>query len=81
MKITKTKKNVSNTLRVMLLGKLENPSLLCTKSVKDKSTGQLVLPLAVKRGVALQRFRLPFKNLSTQDTEFEFIFIKSPKSE
>lgn len=68
-------------LKVMLLGRLENPALHCTKAVKDKSTGQIILPLAVKRGAPLQRFRLPFKNLSAQDTEFEFIFIKSPKSE
>lgn len=27
----------------------------------------------------MQKFRLPFKNMSQVDTEFEFIFIKSPK--
>ena len=27
----------------------------------------------------VQKFKLPFKNLSSSDTDFEFIFIKSVK--
>jgi len=68
-------------MKVMVLGKLENPTLNCIKGIKDKVSGEKIIPLAVKRGAALQRFRLPFKNLSSLDTEFEFIFIKSPKSD
>jgi hypothetical protein len=51
LKITTNHVKVKKQMKVMLLGKLENPTLLCTKAIKDKKSKEKVIPIAVKRGV------------------------------
>lgn len=53
LKITTNHVQVKKQLKVMLLGKLENPTLMCVKAIKDKKTKQTIIPIAVKRGVQL----------------------------
>ena len=36
-----------------------------------------MVPLAVKDIQGIQRFRIPFKNLSTQELDIEFQFLKT----
>ena len=64
---------------VVLVGRIENPTLTCPKAIRSCTIKQDILPLAVKRNIVTQKFKLPFKNCSSNDTEFEFIFIKSVK--
>jgi len=42
---------------------------------------QPVLPLAIKRSPACQKFRIPFKNNGDQDVEVEFSFLKTGDSQ
>lgn len=38
----------------------------------------MVTPICVKVGVAIQKYRIPFKNMSdSQDAELEFQFVKN----
>lgn len=69
-------------LRVMVIGKLENPKIECLRELYHDETGSKVIPLGVKKSIAQQKFRIPFKNSSlTQDADIEFTFIKMPKAE
>jgi len=70
---------VASSLRVMVVGKIENPMLYCCKAMFEDKTNQLIIPLAVKRGEALHKYKLPFKLSNQKEAEFEFIFIKSSK--
>ena len=70
-------------MKVILCGKLENPTLACLKGLNEfteQGIDAQKIPLVAKRRVDVQKFKLPFKNLSSIDTDFEFIFIKSVKS-
>ena len=70
-------------MKVILCGKLENPTLACLKGItefKEHGVDAQTIPLVARRRVDVQKFKLPFKNLSSVDTDFEFIFIKSVKS-
>lgn len=49
-------------IKVMLLGKLENPEILCMKQLYHAETGCSIVPLAIKKSQAQQKFRIPFKN-------------------
>jgi len=45
-------------------------------------TKSMVIPLCVKLAGAMQKFRIPFKNLSmTNDSDVEFNFLKSKQIE
>ena len=66
----------------MLLGKLENPKIECLRELYHTETNSKIIPLGVKKSVAQQKFRIPFKNLSNfQDADIEFTFVKIPSSE
>ena len=40
----------------------------------------MILPLGIKKSMANQKFRIPFKNTSSSiDAEFDFAFVKMPK--
>lgn len=44
----------------------------------ELENGLKVVPLAVKKGIQIpQKFRIPFKNLSQQELEIEFQFMKT----
>ena len=79
-KIKTSKVSIRRELRVILCGKLENPTLFCLKGIKEDGVDASTIPLVARRRVDVQKFKLPFKNLSNTDTDFEFIFIKSVKS-
>ena len=75
-------KRIETELKVLILGKLSNPKIKCLKELWHEESQSMVVPLAVKKSMAQQKFRIPFKNLSQNlDSEFEFTFVKIPKSQ
>lgn len=69
---------MSTKLDVLLLGYLDNPRIKCMKMLYNKPTGQEVINLAVKKAAGVQKFKLPFKNMSTYlDSDVEFAFIRT----
>lgn len=63
----------------MLIGRLENPKLKCMRELRYSETDCNVIPLGVKISQSQQKFRVPFKNLSTtQDADYDFTFVKTP---
>lgn len=70
-------KSQEKQIRVMLLGKLENPQIECVRELLCEDIGQKMLPICVKKSQPQQKFRIPFKNTSlTQDADIEFTFVK-----
>lgn len=60
----------------MLVGCLENPRIRCMKQLFNKATNSEIISLAVKKSDELQKFQLPFKNLSDyQVASLEYSFI------
>ena len=52
------------------------------KQLFNKNAQTDVVSLAVKRTQGIQRFKLPFKNLSTYlDSDIEFAFIRTAQSQ
>ena len=69
---------VSQQIDVLLLGYLDNPKIKCMKQLYNKSASSDIVSLAVKKTQGIQRFKLPFKNLSTYlDSDIEFAFIRT----
>ena len=68
---------------VLLCGRLENPVVLCQKALINLDLKQSYIPLAVRKNMPIQKFRLPFttKLDVEDDKEFEFIFIKTVLTE
>ena len=95
--IEKRKLVVNQSLSVILCGRLENPVLTCPKAITCQGaskipkkvgsaavdTAPVVIPIVAKLGLDVQKFKLPFKAAcaTTQETDFEFIFIKSVQPE
>lgn len=59
-----------------MAGRIEVPNLICQKELELKEVGEKVVPVVVKKGVANQKFRIPFKNKGTQDLDIEFSFLR-----
>lgn len=58
--------------------------LCCQKALRSKAIDNIpIIPVVAKLGQDVQKFKLPFKAVheSTEETDFEFIFIKSVKPE
>jgi hypothetical protein len=73
-----SEKKVVNNIEVLLLGYLDNPRIKCMKQLFNKSAQSDVVSLAVKKASGIQRFKLPFKNLSSYlDSDIEFAFIRT----
>ena len=76
---------VNQSMDVILCGRLENPVLTCPKAISCPSAAgsPVVIPIVAKLGLDVQKFKLPFKaaHATTQETDFEFIFIKSVQPE
>lgn len=70
---------IEQTMQVLLCGRLQNPVLACPKAITCTSQDIPVIPIVAKLGLDVQKFKLPFKavHACTQETDFEFIFIKS----
>ena len=51
--LTSCKVKVERQLRVVVIGKLENPVLYCCKGIIDDKVDSSVIPLVVKRGEAI----------------------------
>jgi hypothetical protein len=69
---------IDRKLEILLLGFLDNPQLKCMKKLFNKPSGQDIVSLVVKKNQSVQKFKLPFKNMSTYlDADLEFAFIKT----
>ena len=72
---------VQRKMEVLLLGFLDNPRIKCMKQLYNKSANSELVSLAVKKTQGIQKFKLPFKNLSSYlDSDIEFAFIRTPSS-
>lgn len=65
--------------RVLVVGKLENPLLFCCKAIFEEKAQELVIPLCVRRGEPVHKFKVPFMLSNAMNIDYEFIFIKSSK--
>lgn len=73
-------KNVptARKMEVLLLGFLDNPKIKCIKQLFNKQTNSEIVPLVVRKTQGVQKFKLPFKNLSQYlDSDIEFAFIRT----
>jgi len=73
--------STSTEMRVLLLGRIDIPRIVCGRELVNSVVQQPVLPLAIKRTPACQKFRIPFKNNGDQDVEVEFSFLKTGDSQ
>jgi hypothetical protein len=70
--------SVQKKIEVLLLGYLDNPRIKCMKQLYNKSANSELVSLAVKKAQGIQKFKLPFKNLSSYlDSDIEFAFIRT----
>jgi hypothetical protein len=70
--------SVQKKIEVLLLGYLDNPRIKCMKQLYNKSANSELVSLAVKKDEEIQKFKLPFKNLSSYlDSDIEFAFIRT----
>ena len=73
---------VSRKIEILLLGFLDNPMIKCVKQLFNKAANQEIISLAVKKTGGIQKFKLPFKNLSSYlDADIEFAFIRTQNPE
>ena len=71
-------KQVCSKIEVLLLGFLDNPKIKCMKQLYNKTASTDIVSLAVKKTQGIQRFKLPFKNMSSYlDSDIEFAFIRT----
>lgn len=47
----------------------------------EEKTTTKILPLGVKKNMANQKYRIPFKNSSSTDADIEFTFVKTPSAQ
>ena len=70
-----------DVLLLVWLSYLDNPKIKCMKQLFNETARKHrdgVVSLAVKKTQGIQRFKLPFKNLSTYlDSDIEFAFIRT----
>lgn len=68
----------SRKMDVLLLGYLDNPKIKCIKQLFNKQANTEIIPLVVRKTQGVQKFKLPFKNLSQYlDSDIEFAFIRT----
>jgi len=71
-------KKITRKMDVLLLGFLDNPKIKCMKQLYNQTAESELVSLAVKKTQGIQRFKLPFKNLSSYlDSDIEFAFIRT----
>ena len=64
---------------MLVVGKLENPQLFCCKAIFEEKAQEFVIPLCVRRGEPVHKFKVPFMLSNAMNIDYEFIFIKSSK--
>ena len=80
--VTVKEQPVVKKLEILLLGYLDNPKLKCMKYLFNEAANSELISLAVKKAGGIQKFKLPFKNLSTYlDSDIEFAFIRAPQAQ
>ena len=47
---------------------------MCIDSLNNDQSNHQIVPLAIKNIEGQQKFRIPFKNMGTQEIEVEFLF-------
>ena len=76
--VIEKKTKIERKMDVLLLGYLDNPKIKCMKQLYNKTANSELVSLAVKKTQGIQRFKLPFKNLSSYlDSDIEFAFIRT----
>lgn len=82
---------LTQRLEILLAGQVQIPKLVCQKTIKPEffknelvaeeesqiAQQEQIVPLAMKNMGGLQKFRIPFKNLSDHDIEVEFNFMQA----
>jgi hypothetical protein len=64
-------------MEILLAGRVEVPSIICPKQMMVDQLGEKIIPIAIKKGQANQKFRIPFKNTGPSEVEVDFSFIKT----
>lgn len=73
---------IQRKLDILLLGFLDNPKIKCMKQLYNEVANSDLISLAVKKAGGIQKFKLPFKNLSSYlDSDVEFAFIRAPQAQ
>ena len=73
---------IQSKLDILLLGFLDNPKIKCMKQLFNEAANCELISLAVKKTGGIQKFKLPFKNLSAYlDSDVEFAFIRAPQGQ
>ena len=76
--LIKVESTCISRLDVLLLGYLDNPHIRCMRQLFHKASNCEIIQLAVKKISGIQKFKLPFKNMSEYlDADIEFAFIKT----
>ena len=74
---------LNQRMEILLAGQVQIPKLTCHKAItpdfvdSDVRSSDQVIPLAVKNMAGVQKFRIPFKNLSENEFEVQFEFHKA----
>ena len=77
-RIVLKERQISSKIEVLLLGFLDNPVIKCQKQLFNRMACQDIVSLAVKKMTGIQKFKLPFKNMSSYlDSDIEFAFIRT----
>ena len=72
----------SSQIEILLLGYLDNPRIKCVKQLVNQASGQEIVSLAVRKANGVQKFKLPFKNMSSYlDSDIEFAFIRTSQTD
>jgi hypothetical protein len=59
-KVHRQQTRVEEIQRVLVVGKLENPQLFCCKAIFEEKAQEFVIPLCIKRGESIHKFKVPF---------------------
>ena len=72
----------ASQIEILLLGYLDNPRIKCVKQLVNQASGQEIVSLAVRKANGVQKFKLPFKNMSSYlDSDIEFAFIRTSQTD
>jgi len=69
---------IQKPLRIVLHGFIETPKLVCCRELNILGGELQLIPLAVKKEIGINRFRIPFKNQGNFDLNIECLIEKIP---
>jgi hypothetical protein len=63
----------------LLAGQVKVPKIYCLKELQNKENGMRIIPIALKNGATfqVQKFRIPFKIMTSGEYDIEFYFMKT----